>query len=115
MFTDYCSLITEYCLEWHIAVFFGWILVSFVLQHLQGVDETGAGFAGFDDIIYVAALGSYVGVGEGFAVLRKAVVQRVGIYSINKYSRCRTEEVCTKSSLRRRQAGIFFWQFFLCV
>jgi hypothetical protein len=40
------------------------ILVPFVLQHVEGVDEAGPGFAGFDHVVDVAALGSHVGIGQ---------------------------------------------------
>ncbi len=44
-------------------------MVSFVLQHVEGIDETRPRFAWFDDIIDVATLGSFVWIGKLFTII----------------------------------------------
>ncbi len=49
-------------------MFFGWVRVAFVLQHLQRCNQLGTRVARLDHFVDVAASGGDVGVGELFGV-----------------------------------------------
>lgn len=51
-------------LEGEVAVLFGGEAIGLGAEHFEGVDDLGAGVAGVDDVVDVAAGGGDVGVGE---------------------------------------------------
>src|SRR5437667_11806060 len=56
-------------LQWNVPVLLGWIHVALGLEHPERGDEFGAGVAGLDDVVDVAALGGTIRVGETVAEL----------------------------------------------
>src|SRR5690348_4107065 len=55
------------------------LVYALALQHAEGADQLGAGLAGLDDVIYVAALRRRVWVGEvGFVVVDQFLAALVG-------------------------------------
>ena len=55
-----CPGAVQSALERDVSVFPGRIGVALVLKHLEGVDQTRAGFAGFDDIVDESPLGGHI-------------------------------------------------------
>ena len=51
-----------------IAMFFGRVLIAFVLQHVQGVDQPWPCLAGFDHVVNIPHLRGDVGIGKVFAI-----------------------------------------------
>ena len=46
-------LTPNYYLQWYISVFAPGIGIDFGLQNIQGLDDLGACFLGFDDLIHI--------------------------------------------------------------
>src|SRR5882724_2206809 len=58
----------------NIPMFFRWIAVPFVLQHVEGADQPDTGLFGIDDLIDVPQGGGDIGVGKLLPIFRCLLV-----------------------------------------